>query len=284
MNNRAFSGHAYAQNSGGTLTSLAQITPDSLRDYHAKALARDNLYIAVTGDITSKELATVLEKIFGNLPAKAQLQTISPVTLQNQGKIGLYKKDIPQTIIEMTQPGISRTDPDYHAAQVMNFILGSSGFGSRLTKTVREKNGLTYGIYTGLDTMDRFNGLTLSTSTKNETAAPMMDLIRQEWQNMTQNPITEQELIDAKNYLIGSVPLSLTSTDHIAGLMLDLQLSGLPKDYLDQRSKAIDALTVEEITALADKLLDMNAMSIVMVGNPEGITPDSLITEIPDVQ
>ena len=284
MNAMAFDGHPYAQNSGGTLSSLDRITPDQLRAYHAKALARDNLVIAVTGAITVGELSGVLDSIFGNLPAKSNLKTITKSELQNQGQTWLYESDIPQTVIEIMQPGIARTDPDYQTAQIMNFILGSSGFGSRLTQIIREENGLTYGIYTGLANMDHFNGLSLSTSTQNATVQDMMTLIREQWQQLASQPVTAQELENAKNYLIGSVPLSLTSTDRVSGLMLSLQLDGLPVDYLDRREAAMRAVTIEDISALAARLLNDKAMSIIMVGKPAGITPDQTLKDVPDVQ
>jgi zinc protease len=283
MNHMAFEGTAYAQNSGGTLSSLAKIKPSDLRTYHDQALAKSNLYIAVTGDITEEELGKRLDKIFGDLRKNAILLDFEGFDLQNRKNVWVYEYDISQTIIEIMQPGLARKDPDFNTAQVMNFILGSSGFGSRLTKSVREESGLTYGIYTALNTMEDFNGLSLGTSTRNETAGQLMDMIRQEWRNMIDTPVTEQEVRDARNYLIGSVPLSLTSTDRISGFLLDLQLDNLPADYLDQRVKALEAVTPEKVTTLASRLLDTDAMSIVMVGRPAGITADKKIEEIPDV-
>ena len=100
----------------------------------------------VAGDITPDALKTLLDDMFGGLPVTDTKET-KDFPLQNTGKTYLYKQDIPQTVIELSQKGISRTDKDYHAAKVMNFILGASGFGSRLMEDIREKRGLTYGIY-----------------------------------------------------------------------------------------------------------------------------------------
>lgn len=284
MNDVAFGDHPYAQNSGGTVRSLATITPLDLARYHANALGLDNLYIAVAGAITPEELSGALDDIFGALPKQAALQTIDDATLLHGGKIALYEKDIPQTIIQITQPGIDRHDPQYHVAKVMNFILGSSGFGSRLTRVIREERGLTYGIYTGFSHLNHSNTLSLHTSTKNESAAEMMDLIRQEWTRMASEPVSADELADAQSYLIGSLPLSLTSTDQIAGVALGLQLDGLPVDYLTQRTDAIKAVSIDDLTALSKKLLQLDSLSIVMVGNPQNIDADRIIEEIPNAE
>lgn len=277
QNDRIFSGHPYAMNSGGTLSTLPAITGKDLRGFHEKLIGRNNLVVAVAGDITAEELASRLDQIFGGLP-EARVPEIADIQPQNQGKTFLHEQDAPQTIIEIAQPGIGRTAPEYHTAQVMNFILGSSGFGSRLTEEIREKRGLTYGIYSGLQTMDHADLLSVSTSTANANAGKMLELIRAEFARMQKTAVTAQELADAKSYLIGSLPLTLTSTDRIAGLALSLQLDNLPRDYLDIREREIRAVTAEDVQKLAGRLLAPGLFATVLVGRPEGLTPETLKT------
>lgn len=138
MNDVAFAGHPYALNSGGTLSTLNAITPADLKAFHKARLGRNNVMVAVSGDITPEEVRIRLDELFGDLP-EASLTPPADLTVQNSGKTFVYERDMPQTLIEIMQPGIDTHDPDYHAAQVMNFILGSSGFGSRLTTEIREK-------------------------------------------------------------------------------------------------------------------------------------------------
>ena len=283
LNDIAFAGHPYAQNSGGTLSSLENISPEDLKLFHRSYLGKNNLSVAVAGDITAKDLETVLDKIFGKL-AEISIPPTSNLKLQNQGKSFIYKYDIPQTIIEIMQPGIDRKDPDYQIAQVMNFILGSSGFGSRLTETIREKRGLTYGIYTYFYNMEYLDTLALSTSTKNENTAEMLSLIKTEWDKIKSEPVTDKELKNAKAYLIGSLPLSLTSTDKIAGLLLSLQQDNLPIDYLMQRETKIQSTTKEEIQELAKSLLNEDQFTTILIGQPEGINNAKLLEIIPNVE
>jgi zinc protease len=284
MNDRIFEGHPYARNSGGTLSSLDVITAADIRGFHAQYLGRNNLVIAVAGDITADQLARTLDSVFGKLP-EVTLPPAPPVVSQtNAGDIYVFEKDIPQSIIQIIQPGIDHRDPDYHLAQVMNFVLGSSGFGSRLTEVIREQRGLTYGIYSSFMTMRFFDGLTVSTSTENKNASTMMDLVRQEWTKMKETPISAKELTDAKTYLIGSLPLSLTSTDDIAGLLLGLQLDELPRNYLDTRAAAIEAASPADIQRVARKILDENKMTVIVVGQPEGLPQTRIITTIPNAE
>jgi zinc protease len=279
----AFSGHPYAQNSGGTLSTLERITSADLRVF-SRALSRDRLVVAVAGDITAAELARILDFIFGGLPGSVSLPSLPAARLTNAGRTVLYQKDIPQTVIEMIQPGIDVRDPDYQGAQVMNFILGSSGFGSRLTREIREERGLTYGVYSSFVDMDKFDGLGASTSTRNESVAETLSLIKAEWNKMRDVPVSPRELEDAKSYLVGSLPLSLTSTDDIAGLLLSLQIDSLPIDYLGRRQKAIEAVRAEDVQRIARRILDPAALVTILVGDPVNVADTQKVEVLPDVE
>jgi len=287
MNDKLYGDHPYSKNSGGTLSSLDQITTEDLRSFQQTQFGKSNLYIGVSGDITPEELKSTLDVIFGNLPEKPsrpQEKIIATVAPQNQGSVFVYEQDIPQTIVQMMQPGIDRHDPDFQTAQVMNHILGASGFGSRLTKSVREERGLTYGIYTYLIDMAQYDALGLSTSTKNESAGEMLSLIGKEWKAMKNAPAEEKEVEDTKSYLNGSLPLAFTSTDRIAAQLLDLQVDGLPIDYFDQRKKAIEAVTPAEVQRVAKEILNADAMTTVLVGKPQEIDGAIEIKELPNAK
>ena len=284
LNDVAFAGHPYAQNSGGTISSLARITPEDLRNFAAANLARDNLVVAVAGDITAKDLSKRLDDVFGSLPASSAAAKIPPATLQNKGSVITYHKDIPQSIIEILQPGIGRDDPDYHNAQIMNFILGSSGFGSRLMEEIREKRGLSYGVYTYMQDFDEIKTLGISTSTENKNAGEMLALIKAEWQRMRESPVTQEELDAAKSYLTGSLPLSMTSTDKIAELLLSLQREGLGPSYFEEREAAINAAQIEDIQRTAQKILAPESFVTVIVGKPENIADATNTDRIPNAE
>lgn len=283
FNDAAFAGHPYAHNSGGTLTTLQNITADDLRVFAGRALAKDNLRIGVTGDIAPDELKAVLDTVFGGLPDSAQLPAIPDLALQNAGQTILYPQDIPQSVIETMQPGIGRTDPDYYTGMVMNFILGGAGFGSRLTEEIREKRGLVYGVSSSFNDMDRFKGLEISTATKNETAGQVLDMIRAELRKMHDAPVTQDELAAAQSYLIGAFPLALSSTGRIAALLADVQRDDLPIDYLEKRADRIRAVTPAAVQALAQKILTPDAMTVVIVGRPAGVTPTRTVDTLPNV-
>lgn len=283
-NDRIYDNHSYALNSGGTLASLDNITADDLRAFH-KTLGKNNLVISVAGDIEEAELQQLLDDVFSSLPETAPY-TSQKHALQNSGKTFLHKMDIPQTFINITQTGIARSDKDFYNANVMNFILGESGFGSRLMEEIREKRGLTYGIYSYFNSYDEIDSLHVSTSTGNENVSEMLSLIHDQWDLMTSQNVSTEEINEAKSYLIGSLPLSLTSTNSIAGILQSMQLDNLPMNHLDTRADKINAVGIADVNAVAKRLLDKNKFTTILVGNPEGIDAENLtvIETIPNAE
>lgn len=284
FNDLAFAGHPYAFNSGGTLTTLTNITAKDLKNFKNDWLTKDRLVIGVTGDIKKDELSNILDDVFGSLPATGKASDIEKYTLQNSGKNFLYKKEISQTLITSALPGIDRNDPDYYALQVMNYIYGGGGFGSRLMEEAREKRGLTYGIYSNIVSQDYINTFNISTSTKNESTSEMLKIIKEEMIDLRDNGVTEKELQDAKSYIIGSMPLSLTSTEKVANILLSLQLNERPIDYLDTYISKISSLTTQDIQNIARRLLIPDNLVTVMVGNIEKTQNTTIIEKIPNVE
>lgn len=283
-NDRAFEGHPYALNSGGTLSTLPRLTPADLRDFYTRNLTRDRLIIGVAGDITAQDLAPLLDRLFGELPETGPEDSVPSLRLRNTGTTALYKMPIPQTVIEMLLPAFGRDDPDYYALQVLNYIFGGAGFGSRLMEEVREKRGLSYGIYSSVRNYRKTDALAVSLSTNNDSARQALDIIRTEMDRLINEPVSERELDDAKSYLTGSMPLSLSSTDAIAGILLSLQRDRLPVDYLDGYAERINAVNSADIQRVAARLFSGFPASIAMVGDPAHIDADIITDRLPNAQ
>ncbi len=284
INDRAFDTHVYAKNSGGTLSSLPRITSDDLRAFKNNYLTKDRLIVAAAGDINPQTFAAMIDKVFGDLPAKGPAVEIKDFTVANAGKTFLYDRDIPQTFIEIMMPSFDNKDKDFLALKLVNYIYGGAGFGSRLMETVREKGGLTYGIYSSLQDYRHGDLLSVSTSTKNESAAEMLSLIQTEMTKLQNTPVNAKELKDAKSYLTGSMPLALTSTDEIADMILSLQFQDLPIDYLDHYADYINAVTSADIQRVAKRVLNPASMVIALVGKPTKIDNAETVKELPNVQ
>ena len=284
FNDRIFEGHPYALNSGGTLSTLPRVTADDLRAYHKGIFTRDRLRVTVVGDVTPEELGKILDRVFAALPAKGQDIPLNDITPQNLGKTFVYDYDAPQTQIMMAAPAPEPTDPDYAATVVMNHIFGGGGFGSRLMDVIREKSGLTYGIYSGLSDMDHTATLSIQSSTRNETAAQLLAMVKEEITRLRDKGATEAEVKAAKGYLLGSMPAALTSTDRIAELMLSMMIDGRPLDYLDQYRAQISGVTPNAVHDMAQKWLRADGFMTLLVGKPQEIPNPIRLTDVPNVK
>ena len=286
VNDRVFEGHSYALNSGGTLSTLPVLTAEDLRNFASTRLGRDNLKVALVGDITAEHAKEVVDSIFASLPEKAHVPDVPTFEPQNAGMTALFNAPIPQTVIQAVQPAPPRDSEDYYAYTVMNYILGAGGFGSRLTKEIREARGLTYGIYTYPQYMEKTNIFTLSVATANESAVEVMDLARAEMGKIRNEPVSAQELEETISYLIGSFPLTLSSTSSIAELLLSMQLDDLSVDYINERRAGFAGVTQEDVQKAAQNYLHPDQMTVIMVGQPQGLDMEHVtqLKELPNVE
>ena len=267
----AYPGHPYGDEIRGRLETLPAITPDDLRAFVRGQFGRDRLLVTAAGDITPEALGQALDRIFGGLPERASVPPVADAAPQGLGETLVAVRPTAQTVMLMGQTGIPRSDPDWYAASVMNHILGGGGFGSRLMEEVREKRGLSYGVYSYLIPLDHSALVMAGGSTMNARAGQALEIMRREWARMAEEGITDEELADAKTYLTGSFPLQFGSTQAIARILLQVRRDRLGIDYIDRRNDLINAVTREDVQRVARRLLDPARLLTVLVGRPEGV-------------
>jgi zinc protease len=266
----AFPNHPYGRHTEGTQETVRAISRDDILGAYKHLLARSNLKITVVGDISADELAKLLDKTFGALPASAELKPVEEIKLQGEGRRIVIQQKGPQSFIEFGAPGPKRHDPDFMASYVLNHMLGGSSFSSRLYKELREKRGLTYGVYTSLVTLDHAGAFIGTLSTRNEVAGEALKLAEQEIARFVKDGPSAQELEDAKTYLINYYPLNFDTTDKIASMLMGLQLDDFTPAYLTEREQLIKAVTVDDVRKAAQKIFH-DPFLVVVVGDPKGI-------------
>lgn len=269
-----FGDHPYGTAGEGTLESVAALSADDLRDAHQGALARDRVYVGAAGDISPEELAEMIDAIMADLP-EIGAPLPGPATLNFDGSTTVLDYPTPQSVIRFAQPGLERDHPDYFAAFVMNQIFGGGGFGSRLMEEVREKRGLTYGISAYLAQKDEADLFVGGASTANARASETVEVVRQEWARMAAEGPTQEELDRAKTYLTGAYPLRFDGNDAIAAIMVGMQLGDLSVDYITTRNAKVEAVTLEDAKRVAAELMDPDALTFLIVGQPEGLSSDN---------
>lgn len=266
-----FPNHPYGRPNGGTIQSVGKITVDDLREFTTGYFARKSLVVGVAGDITAQELGTRLDQVFGSLPADGAGYSVADIAPAAAGYQVVVERDIPQSVVMFGHAGLARTDPDWYSAYVMMRVLGGGGFSSRLTEEVREKRGLAYSVYSYLNPYDHTALIMGGVATANARVAESLKVIRSEWRRMADHGMTAEELSEAKTYINGSFPLRLDSTRRIAGMLLSVQINGLGIDYLNSRAALMNKVTADDIKRVAKRLLKADALTVVVVGKPQGV-------------
>ena len=254
----------------GTLELVPTITSDDLKAYTHRVLARQNLKIAVVGDIDAETLKPLLDRVFGALPQKPDLAPIENVTPQGLGRRIVVNLDVPQAVVDFGGPGIARKDPDFMAAYTVNHILGGGSSTSRLYHEVREKRGLAYSVSDSLVWLDHSAVFIGGTATRADRTGEALDLIEKEIHRLAADGPTAAELAEAKNYLNSSFVLNLDTSSKIASLLVQLQLDDLGIDYFTSRSAMIAAVTLDDAKRVAKRLLD-SGLLVTVVGKPQGV-------------
>ncbi|WP_244540624.1 pitrilysin family protein [Hyphomicrobium sp. CS1BSMeth3] len=268
---QAFANHPYGRPPEGTPDSIAKITRDDLEGFRKRTFARDNLKVVAVGDINAEQLGALLDRVFGDLPAKAELTPIPPTTPEAKERVKVIHMDVPQSVVQFGAPGIAREDDDFMAAFVLNQILGGGGFASRLTEEVREKRGLAYSVYSYLQPYRRTAIFAGGVATKNEEVGRSLDVIRSELRRMASNGPTPDELKNAKDYLTGSFALRFDTNAKIANQLLGFLFEGYGIDYIDKRNALVNAVTLEDVKRVAARLLKADELIVTVVGKPQGL-------------
>ena len=270
----AFADHPYGHPVNGTLESVPTVSIDDLKAYTHRVLARGNLKVAVVGDIDAEAVKAMLDRVFGGLPAQPELAAVADVSPQGLGRRIVTRLDVPQTVITFGGPGISRQDPDFMAAYIVNHILGGGSFSSRLYQEVREKRGLAYSVYDSLVWLKHAPLFLGGTATRAERATETLDIVQKEIRRLADNGPTADELAKAKSFLKGSFPLNLDTSSKIAALLVQLQVDDLGIDYFTRRPQMIDAVTLDDARRVAKRLLG-GGLLVTVVGRPDGLMSTS---------
>ena len=269
---RSFPGHPYGAPSNGTLESLPGIERADLATLGRNLVTRGALYVGIVGAIDAERAAALIDLVFADLPATGAMTEIKDASFSGAGTIEIVDLDVPQSTIRFGRPSLARHDPDYMTSVLLAHILGGgTGLSSRLFREVREKRGLAYSVSTSVSTLDHASFLHGGTSTKNERAKESLDVIAAEIEDLSSKGPTEDELVKGKKYLIGSYPLRFDTSAKIAGQLVHIQMDGFGPEWMIERNRLIDAVTMDDARRVAKRLFGDGAMSVAVVGRPVGM-------------
>ncbi len=241
---------------------------EDLKVFYRKVIQPGPVCIFLSGQVGDEEVKAV-EQTFGNREAwvgEAISLADNPVSTANASARTLIERaDSIQSSIRMGKRMFTRQHADYFKMQVVNEILGGY-FGSRLMKNIREEKGLTYGISSMIYTFRHEGFLTIGTDVKREFTEQTIEEIFKEIRLLQEEEVTDNELQNVRNYMVGEFAGSLNTAFEVAERRKILLLENLPDDFFEQYINAIHATTAEEIRALANKYLAADEMKVVVCG------------------
>lgn len=268
FNQLIFQNHPYRWPVNGTEETLGKITLADVQAFYAKEYLPSQVILTIVGDITAEQATTLVQTHFGSWKkGVVQPKTVKKPAVIDKKTVQLIEKDLTQSTIVIGHPGISRTNPDFYAVTVMNHVLGAGGFSSRLMDTIRDKQGLAYGITSHYDARLMPGSFWINLQTRTETTNQAITGVLAEMKTIREAPVSDQELADAKAFLMGSFPLRMDSTAKLAQVLAQVEFFGLGFDYFSQYPKWIERVTKEDVQRVAKQYLDPQHYALVVVGN-----------------
>lgn len=270
-----FAGSSYGHPVEGTRQSVPRLTADELVKFYRTYYHTNNAILTIVGDISLAEAKAMLfpqleqwakEKI-PDRPFKSHFAQ-GPKTIK-------IDRAITQANIVLGHGGVKRSNRDYYALSVMNYILGGGGFGSRLVEEIRIKRGLAYAV-TSLFIPYKYPGsFQVILQTKNTSAREAISLVVEQIKKMQETPVSERELERAKKFLIGSFPLRFDTQDDLANFYSQVEYYKLGLDYAKRYSALIDSITQQDVLRVAKTYLHPKSFILTVVGNQKEIGLDA---------
>jgi zinc protease len=267
FNQLVFNGHPYSWPVNGTEETLPAVTRADVQAFHAREYLPNQTILAVVGDVTVEQVHALVEKHFSAWqPGPAPERPAAVPAAMDKPVVKLIDKDLTQTTLVLGHVGISRTNPDYYAVAVMNYILGAGGFSSRLMDSIRDRQGLAYGVVSQFEPRAAPGPFLVSLQTRNATANQALAGVLKELNGMRTAPVSAKELAEAKSYLVGSFPMRFDTTQKLADVLCQIEFFGLGLEYFSQYPKWIERVTAEDVLRVAKRYLHPDRYALVAVG------------------
>ena len=247
---------------------VAAVTRQDLLDWHHAHVHPNNIILGAAGDFDSAAMEKKLREAFGAWakgpdPQKDEIQ-FQPA---RPGYYMIPKEDVNQSSIRMVELGTTRDNPDYYAIQVFNEAFGG-GFSSRLVRKIRTEKGLAYSVGGGVGTaFDHPGILRLSMGTKSATTVESIQALYEQIDDLTKNPISEDEIKRAKDAILNSFVFNFDSPEKVLRERMAYEFYGYPADFLERYRVGVEKVGAADVARVATKYLHKDKLAVLVVGN-----------------
>jgi zinc protease len=268
-------GHPYGRRTRGTSAIVAGIDRDELAGFHRGRARGGALTMAIVGDVEPARALDLVERFLGDWEGGAPERLIPPAAARETTRQRIVRPMMnkAQADIAYGFVAMARTDPGYHAAAVMNNVLGQYALGGRLGDEIRERLGMAYYIFSALDANIGRGPLVIRAGVNPRNVDRTIDAIDREVAAIASRGMSDREVADSKQYLMASIPRTLETNAAIAAFLQMLELFQLGLDYDLRLPGLIADVTAEQANQAARELLDKERATIVIAGPYDGERP-----------
>ncbi len=261
-------GHPLSHSILGTIQSIEGTTRESLTGFYQDQYGTDNAIFVVSGNFDLSNAEAIISRFFSKkITGAAEAAPVIEAPARVMRKH--VQRDLEQVHFCMGTEGIPRNDDDRWPMYILSTIFGGS-MSSRLFQNIREKEGISYSIYSFHSSYRDHGIFGIYCATSPETYGRAVELIIKECRDLLEKGITGQELADAKSFMIGNLALSLESTEvrmgHLAKNEIIFQRSFLYEDILH----CINNISLDDFSKISKKLFHDKTLSLVSVGEVSG--------------
>lgn len=278
----------YRGNPRGRLSSVASvknITQNDCIQFHQRFFYPGNIMIAITGDITTDEAVAVINRHFARWNVSGRVKQIPLPHKNHRSSINYIYKDVPQSIVIVGQFAPGKKDRDYYSFEVLDFVIGSGGFRSRIFGEVRSKRGLAYSAGSFYSPRNDYGVFGAYAMTKTSSTVQSLSVIKSILDAISREQVSDAELTWAKKSINSNFIFSFSSAEKIAMQQMMLEYYDLPKDFLTKYSEHINEVSREDLQGVAAKYLQEPGETILVVGNKANFDkPLSTFGEVDEIK
>jgi zinc protease len=265
--------HPYHRLSEGRVETIKRIPIDVLESFHDRYVRPDMATVVIVGDISSDLAVEKIERAFGRWKARGLPPAY--VIPEAPPPAHVMRKESPlpgktQLDIILGTVGVRRTDPDYYALNLGDLILGRLGLYGRLGASVRDKQGLAYYVYSGVEASLGPGPWAVHAGVNPKNLDAAIRGIVGEIQKVRAEPVSADELGEAKDFVTGSLALRLETNDGVAAMLADIELFDLGMDYLQRYPNIIRSISADQILAVMEKHLPVDNYALAIAGPLDG--------------
>ncbi len=255
-----------------TEESLNNISREDIVSYYQSNFTPNGSYLAVVGDITRQQVEEMVNKYFGSWTGGEVFKEVPNSGSFTKGNrvVFVKKPGAVQSVVYVTFPiDIRSGDKNQLNLTVLNEILGGGGFGTRLMQNLREDKAYTYGCYSSMNITEDGSWMSAGGNFQNAVTDSAIEQILLEFQKITNEFVTDEELNLTKTNMAGEFSRSLEPPQTIARFALNIIIDKLPKDYYQTYLQRLESVTKEDVLLMAQQYFTSKNCNIIVVGNED---------------